>query len=435
MESELGRQSRWGNLPPDLILSIVGLVALPDVVRARGVCRQWATVLRKPCSLPAAVATFPFLILSSEHGEQSESCNLLSLPESCCYCVSPLPEIRNRRFIGSNGNWLVTLNLALEPRLLNPFTREEAPLPSLMDIPDPEYKCMCVPLDLNYISTWVGFYYPSHLDEAQQSSSIPYPINLFRDLCIRKIVPSSDNGPPTVIVVAYGFHRDVRLALARPGDSAWTLVPLPLSVNKDGISDVVHNAKDGRFYAVSRREVVLAFHPDNPEHVTIISKRRPYSCDEKRYLVFSSDDLLMVERYPDVFWVYKIDMQGEEGDLTFPSLTHMEHLNGKCLMLGSNHSVSLSPEQVPGLKGNCIYFTDDYPDDLSQHYRDHLVMSASLTWSFALLIGFLPIIPAIPGHHLFASKAPATCTTSQNPEMIRGICNSSLSAMSHKHNF
>ncbi|XP_030448016.1 uncharacterized protein LOC115670794 [Syzygium oleosum] len=47
----------------------------------------------------------------------------------------------------------------------------------------------------------------------------------------------------------------------------------------------------------------------------------------------------------------------------------VKSLNGETLFLGDNHSTSLSSSEIPGLKPNCIYYTDDYFNDGHYHYK------------------------------------------------------------------
>ncbi|PIA63481.1 hypothetical protein AQUCO_00201078v1 [Aquilegia coerulea] len=91
----------------------------------------------------------------------------------------------------------------------------------------------------------------------------------------------------------------------------------------------------------------------------------------KGYLVESCGELLMVYRitnYIDIddwictfstikFLVYRLESIDQSNDLL--QWVQLESLGDRILFLGRNASLSISATGIPGVKGNCIYFTAD----------------------------------------------------------------------------
>ncbi|KAI6685929.1 hypothetical protein NL676_031842 [Syzygium grande] len=114
------------------------------------------------------------------------------------------------------------------------------------------------------------------------------------------------------------------------------------------------------------------------KEVEFIVPRRMLRQADMAYVVKSRrGDILMIRRF--------VVKQPEQEDpylmreirvfkLQRNSSVHSEWIevkspNGETLFLGDNHSTSLSSSEIPGLKPNCIYYTDDYFNGGHYHYK------------------------------------------------------------------
>jgi hypothetical protein len=199
---------------------------------------------------------------------------------------------------------------------------------------------------------------------------------------IRKIIFSSIPTSDDCIVVALSNLNTCRnIVFCKPGDKSWTFIDLPFK-KYFHIADIIH-FKDQLFYAISDCGLILYTYDladlSSPKsyHVKNSFKREPLSslegypmrrCEERYYLVESLGDLLWVCRhvtdefdwtdcgsFPNktiTFEVYRLDFSRNTWECT-------KCIGEQALFLGTNQSLSLSAHVFPGLKANCIYFTDD----------------------------------------------------------------------------
>ncbi|KAG0450937.1 hypothetical protein HPP92_026501 [Vanilla planifolia] len=315
-----------------------------------------------------------------------------------------------RRFIGgSPDGWLVTLDLQLNPRILNPLTRQEFPLPSLFTLPS-------ILTAVHYDGSISGFWYTKSCKRRNYIA-----LEDLRDGYIKKIVLTS--APPSgVAVVLFGlggyYHR---MSLARPRDAAWTPGPEPPENTPDGhrhnlvrIADVVYDDVGQLLYAACDGNIILAIdiktqswksgHP--PPVVSRISYEHfvPYASiheDNQRSLVFIGGEMLMVWRTLD--FVHESRLRSADGrwEVLGPLEYHVddhqalvetsdvrvakyvaldrpchdpqrpyvtEHgrwvpvdLEDVAIFLGCNHSISLpvADKRGDGMQPNSVYFTEE----------------------------------------------------------------------------
>jgi hypothetical protein len=200
---------------------------------------------------------------------------------------------------------------------------------------------------------------------------------------IRKIIFSSIPTSDNCIVVALSDLNTYRnIVFCRPRDKSWTFIDLPFK-KYSHIADIIH-FKDQLFYAVSDCGHILytydladlsspkSYHVKNSFKCEPLSSLEGYPtirCKERYYLVESLGGLLWVRRHFTESW------NGTRSDFTAPDKTIMfevyrmdfsrntwectKCIGEQVLFLGTNQSLSLSAQDFPALKANCIYFTDD----------------------------------------------------------------------------
>lgn len=344
----------WTQLPRELFESISKCLTIyADYLRFRAVCHSWrSSVSNIPRHLPPQL---PWLMLPYTQSLQShlaffdlsaQSLHLLELPEAASH--------RKRR-CGSSHGWLVILGETPEVLLLNPLTRSKIHLPPLSTFP--------YVLSFNYSEVGKEYELRGTFGDIHRRG-----LREMRDSFIKKVVlsssPQSDNNNnKNFIALAILLQPDI-LAYCKNGDQSWTL----LHSARFFCEDVIYH-KD-LFYAVDKQGaiVVCDLHSESPS-VSII--RMPIeSRGDRRYLVNSGDELLMVTRYVELhydgiapyslnafyktvrFEVFRMVWSG-------PRWEKVTSLGDRMLFVGENSSFSLPASDFPGCLGNSIYFTDD----------------------------------------------------------------------------
>ncbi|PKA63191.1 F-box protein [Apostasia shenzhenica] len=352
----------WNLLQEDLLCSIVGRLAIADYTRMCAVCREWNGTLSRETK-PNPRPEFPWLLLPSNSGELTASCSFLSIPDRRRYDFTSLPEVSGRRWIGSKDGWLVTLDLiSLQPRILNPLTREEFSLPCLpTNLPNDDVKISRRP-DGSAHEFWDS-----------DPSRDEYPISEFADIYLRKIVLSTV--PFGVTVLLCGIVYPVTIALAKPGDNGWSQGPKRRQY--DYFEDVVFCKNAGKFYVVTSCAAVLSFNVDGLA-VFEIAPGGDVRCTLHNKYIFCcpSGLLLQVWRVLDYYYLpngddrsmtvefklYKMNPDGKGNGLYG---VEVKDLGDQCLFLGGRNSSRLMvAENIHGSRAGCIYFTEDLPEAL-----------------------------------------------------------------------
>ncbi|KAL5719594.1 hypothetical protein ACHQM5_012350 [Ranunculus cassubicifolius] len=378
----------WTNLPTD-ILYVIGskLDLAPDQLRFRAVSSSWRSAL--PFPQP------PWLILADDEdpgpdvdayyamhltyrsiGEKvSDEDNIFKKIDTTSHPPSSLrgivgigdgeqlvyefdlPEACEKRFLGSSGTWLITIDYDGVIKLLNPFSRVQCSLP-------PQ-------------SSFYGVNNPHYLDNGRQ----------VRDIVTHKVVLFSSSlvGDYVAIAIA-GPGR--KLSIARIGDASWIGCPTPENL----LDDVVYYKE--QIYAVNVFGVVMLCDisdgVDHPKASILMGRFQSleFNIDDvtKFYLVEWMGDLLMVLQLMDLdkleefvrmprakklvekinrsedtllckpkgFKVYRLNFADKKWD-------ELKNLGECSLFLGRNTSISVLSSNK-GIKKNwSIYFTDDYP--------------------------------------------------------------------------
>lgn len=132
MEIASGKLAR--ELPQDTLMDIFSLLEIPDLARAGSVWSAWSsayTSIRRDIGVQKKPQT-PCLLYTSESAGENVAC-LYSLAEKRTYRLTlPEPPIHRRYLIGSSHGWVITVDERSEMHLVNPITREQIALPSVI---------------------------------------------------------------------------------------------------------------------------------------------------------------------------------------------------------------------------------------------------------------------------------------------------------------
>ncbi|XP_020588389.1 uncharacterized protein LOC110030147 [Phalaenopsis equestris] len=422
------KPANWHLLPANLLISIAEKLFIADIIRLRVVCKEWGWSLGWPHkgwpTPPRLRASFipippsvPWMLLPNEEGEDADYCSFLDLSNGQVRRIHPVPEMAGRRCVGASPH----LDLELNPRVLNPLTREELPLPSLLSLfPSPTNVRV---LRDAFNGSLTGFF-----DKGANFMGIWHTKEEFRDQCILKIVLTS--APPSGFVgVIYGCNPlKSCLALARVGDASWT--PVPISDNHfsklESVEDIFYQNEMHKLFVVtlsgsvfccdlhindwsSGIKMSLASRSLKLRRFASWSDRKPLSAciGFNRHIIFSSGRLLQICRKVDEYDEKEVQRQregllvdeedeDEESD-AFPVmaettrvqitmkqrdgrtsgwiLAKASDLDDQAIFVGCNHVFSVPAAGRSGLRKNTVYFTETsrYFLDWRQHVRDAAV--------------------------------------------------------------
>lgn len=345
----------WSQTPTDLLWRILRRLPIAaDRIRFAAVClafRSAAAENRFPHS------QIPWLMLSTPTPASTH--RFLSLPENRFYNLH-LPQLHNRRIIGSSEGYLIYVDTAAELHMFNPITGSTVDLPSITTIPD-----------LDHISTG-GYIYRFPPPYPPMS----YDLEHMRDKFFTKVIIAPGARPGSFLAAAI-YRAPEKIALARAGDESWTTIQMPYM----GFKDIIFHK--GILYAVNYLGKVVACDFSDAANPLVypvaqgfLSPLPPLKHISK-YLVVSGGELLQVwrlvrrsrgdgdEEYgfcTRLCSVSRMDVKGNEW-------VEVKSLGDQALFLGQNLSVSISTGDFMDLKGNCIYFTDDYNVGIGAPHR------------------------------------------------------------------
>lgn len=327
-------EKEWAELPTELLGLVLQKLVLPDHARLSCACKSWNRAVKEKAWTPKPDS--PWLMLP---GKDNISAKFLSFSENRTYSIPlPLPEIRRRVCIGSSHGWLITVYDMSEMHLLNPVTGVQIRLPSITTLP---YVCEFV-------------------DACRR---------LFIYKAILSSPPSADGtGDFTVILLHNPFrlHEDdfSNMAITRVGDNTWT----PLSPGShDSIADIIHHK--GRLYGVDIGGHLHTWDHHRLSYGPKSTLKIQYYCGMSKLLVESvNGELFMLHRDlgHKTFEVIRLDLDK-------PEFIPVNDLSDDVFFVGLNTSFAVSATRFPELRGNCIYFTDDYYfdfDNLENEPRD-----------------------------------------------------------------
>ncbi|CAH9056945.1 unnamed protein product [Cuscuta europaea] len=346
--------SGWSQLPPDLIDLIARHISSEiDFIRFRSVCSSWRfSVPETPYrSYPTRFPVIP-------NDGISDASWGFKLSRRTIYLIRS-PGDHDRTASASNS-WIVKLgsDSPHRLRLLNPLSRSHLkPLPS--DFP----KCVDIS---RYPILELGQEYALHfINYRPLANSVGEAGNLYME----KVALCPDKHSSGFVLLT--IHVSGRLVVYRSGASNWTVINDLSSPYDDVIT------KDGRFYAVDNTGRTVVFNMDSMDFSDIA---KPVFGGDKKFLVESCGDLLMVDKYLTVgpkddlgyseefefyeeldcfmnertlkFKVYKLDEEGHQW-------VKVSSLKDRILFLGENCTFSaLVSDLNSECKGNCILFAD-----------------------------------------------------------------------------
>ncbi|KAL5720816.1 hypothetical protein ACHQM5_013448 [Ranunculus cassubicifolius] len=352
---------RWLHLPEEIYEDIIKRLELGDLLRFSFVCQTWKSLVSS--LLPPKLN--PWLLVpyggykSAEGTVWDKNLGFCDYPNETIYRVE-MPEIAGCRICGScRGGWLITMHENGEIQLLHPFSRAVINLPQLTTLPGVAGSFIDENNDRVYdILTSYG-------NEDHRQNIISTSI---REFYIYKAVMSSYNSRTGIVMAIYGLSR--HLTFCRPGkDQTWT----PLKGDVDGrFTDITFYK--GKFYAVqSGGSVFVVDGLDTSSPFVRFFIASPMGCVlDKYYLIESLGEMLWIRRTrykpggvcddseEDPPSYETSDFQVRKLVVNVPKWVDVNDLgDNRALFVGYNDSFSLSTSDLPGFRGNSIYFTDD----------------------------------------------------------------------------
>ncbi|KAF5204054.1 F-box protein skip23 [Thalictrum thalictroides] len=325
-------------LPNDIIDQFgKNLNCIEDFLSFGCVCKSWYQSFQRIKKKHPPFSPVLMLVYK-EDAQNVQTFHTFSADKKHLNLSIPHALIQGKRCLGSPFGWVVTIGLDLQIHLLNPFSRDQIPLPSQPTFP---HQCRFIkePEDIR---------------------------QMFVHKFVLSSTPSDESGQSASFVVIAIYLHDLRLAFAKLGDEAWTSIESPQG---GGYEDAIFF--NGQIYAIDWEGILCVCEIDNgsPKAIEIASPPDHEGGDSNKfYLVEMSGDLLLVERivieidresmlhfhYCTVYFqVFKFDFEENLWNMLLDIGDH-------ALFIGNNTSFALSTSEFPRFKRNCIYFTDDH---------------------------------------------------------------------------
>ncbi|CAM0876088.1 unnamed protein product [Alopecurus aequalis] len=343
----------WADLPGDLLRSIDELLGMPYCIWFRVVCQSWRAALP---GLPR-----PWLVIPDgwRASENMHHFTFVTIPEP----IFERLALPNSPCVGSTAGWLALLDANLVITLLNPLTRAQVRLPTLL------------------------------CDGRLQASSVGFVVGTIQDMqprvyqhnLIHKIAFSAD---PTAQdhAVAVLCRSGLGLAFLKAGQDDWQWMNWPDAagreepglgeVNDSGNTDLDITYHNGKFYYMTLCGQIWSIDAAASAPVVPVpfAKCRPQLGPDHRHygkhLVFDQDGTMYVvwSDGPGLPWNTRtrpLRMQVQRyhpGSSRHRLWRKARHLSGQAFLIG-NRSQSLavpsSTVSAPStwIRPNCVYFT------------------------------------------------------------------------------
>ncbi|CAL9206961.1 unnamed protein product, partial [Musa hybrid cultivar] len=340
-------------LHQDVLNLIFSELSLHDLLCCTVVCGAWLRTirdLRRYCSKLRHQS--PWLAFSGSGDDIGSAtddpfaAHFFSLSEQKVYTI-PLPEppIRYCLFVGSSYGWLITIDEWFKIRLLNPINGAQINIPFI--------------LTLDHI---VPFRDPwGHIRGAINNIlHNQHPVEEIPKVNFKAMLssdPSQGDYIVTLIHCPYGG-----ISFARSSDNKWTTMSLPglyddaifyrdqLYATFDGRVDIWDDLNQEWKTVVPQPELVDIY----PFHISFWSLVHTPSCD---LLHVWGKIVPIVEHNDDIetplMIVYRLDIHNGTS-------VQVNNLGEYAIFLCNNQSLCLSCKDLPELKPNHIYFTNDF---------------------------------------------------------------------------
>ncbi|XP_064979810.1 F-box protein At3g56470-like [Musa acuminata AAA Group] len=326
----------WTSLPPDLLAKISEEFPIPHRARIRATCKAWHSAM-EPVISPS-----PWLLLPSENFEQHNS-TFLCLPDNYCFTYPRLPQLSGVRCVGSHAGWFVIVGRKRKVSLLNPLSGNQICLPS-------------------HVARW-------NVDRVNHQA--------FKPNRIGKMVFSANPTVHSYVVVAIYRFTDWELTYTKSGEDRWNLLETALTENDGSYKDIMHH--DGKFYCITRKGEVIAFDLSGVSPVvTIIARSSALvsvipAGNYCIHLACSNTGELFLVLKLAIDYVLPYDVNKSEDVIVLrlqysedqPCWDVVKDLGNMSLLVGNSNSISISAEDLRGMRGNCIYLTEFFPETYS----------------------------------------------------------------------
>ncbi|URE32443.1 hypothetical protein MUK42_36992 [Musa troglodytarum] len=250
------------------------------------------------------ISPSPWLLLPGDSVEQHNS-TFLCLADNSSFTYPPIPQLRGARCLGSHAGWLVIADRKRKVSLLNPLTGNQICLPS-------------------HVARW-------NVDRVDLQAELTY---------------------------------------TKSGDDKWNLLETALTENDRSWNDIMHH--DGKFYCITRNGEVVAFDLSgvNPTAMLVAQSSALVSIMPAGtycpYIACSSTGelFLVLNLAIDYSLPYDVNKTTDVIVLRLqysedqPRWDVVKDLGNMSLLVGTSNSISISTEDLRGMRRNCIYLTE-----------------------------------------------------------------------------
>uniref|UniRef100_A0A0D9WTY6 F-box domain-containing protein n=1 Tax=Leersia perrieri TaxID=77586 RepID=A0A0D9WTY6_9ORYZ len=401
----------WADLPRDLLESVLGRLPVPDRLRFPAVCATWQSAdASSPTAARFRAVQPPWLMLpfnptarggGAAAGGRLLEARFLSFSDGRAYVIpQPAPAISERLCVGSSDGWLVTADDESELQLLNPLTGVQIQLPSVTTLP---FVAATRDADGRVVSYDLRCCFGDGEALVPPESFAPDMLRFEiyeKAILVAPPSPSCGGGGYAVMLICQPLYR---LAIARAGDTRWTLLDTPSRCWLDAIRA---SSNQSVVYTLDTMGRVAAWDIDIDTPTTQPPREIAPPCrgcstpstttttPSSKYLVeLSPGHLLQIHRIREKSHTkYKWEPREDRVEYTTTNAELYEWntttaaaagkwtrvhgcggglLAGRALFLGKSSSTCVPASCCPETRGNCVYFTDDGP---WSHERCHEVV-------------------------------------------------------------
>ncbi|WOK95924.1 F-box protein [Canna indica] len=347
-------------VPNELLCSIFQSLCFLDYRRCHAVCANWNFVA-KTCRFRHSRQS-PWLMLPrSKSDNQDGTCCFYDLANRLEFKIPLPPSTPNwRHCVGSSHGWLFIVDDLCELSMLNPLTGACFPLPSITTFPDVE--AVLEPSSSRILSYRFSYAPMDKYDEYKLEEVVEY--NYYERATVGWTSDSS-----YVVMVVHSIYEGI--SYARSTDTSWH----PMETKTRDFEYIAFH--DNLFYGISHTQhngLLEIFEPSyNPptmiKRITLSTPpQRVLSlypeCAFKRYVANLFGELFQVDRVfcwkymgheyrTCAFEVYKLDNDQQ-------TWLNVKSIGDYSFFVGDNDVIVISAIDFPSIKGNCIYYTDDY---------------------------------------------------------------------------